>query len=559
MSNHRFLIAIVVFLIVGTVSPPLVSAQGQLGVKPKMVPLSETSDEFALIQKTIDNQLVLTPNESFFPALGLRASGQGNVDDIDGLNKGSAFSEITGWNTGESAEWGLLFEKRGRIEIRVVSHGGGQFAISLDNQEPASIAGESYKLSIADEGFHTLRLHCRQSQQETSVGRLLVTGEAVIGAGVVRKRWRPAAAHTKFKSSNAPKSIRLWIMEMDAVPNTLGFYSPITTPFGYYGPSWNADGTVKKGFNFSLWSYGRNQPEPPINQLSHLIAVGHPDASFSGFGHEGTGVKIREWEPLAGRQGQRQAIALRVEPGDKYDTYHSYFFASDEKRWQLFGSGKKYNKGKPLESLWVGSFVEVPGPSHVQRTGVYTRRMLYRGWVMDEDKNWYRLDRMTNGNIDRETALTHTNRGVTDNGWFFLETGGWTFRKPPNNGREIAIAETAKSEAAEYLMPNRLKALMSVPSTITPTKIERGRNGVEVDFTVRNFGQNSAVAIYWGSDEGLTFADRWQHSASVPNVREGTNRYSLPGVAADKPVYVRLLLKNELGKFWSNETIRITR
>ena len=151
---------------------------------------------------------------------------------------------------------------------------------------------------------------------------------------------------------------------------------------------------LNTGFNFSLWSYGRNQPEPPVEQLSHLIAIGNPNAKFGGFGHEGTGVKIRDWEPLKGRQGQRQTFALRVEPGDIYDTYYSYFFATDEDRWRLFGAGKKFNKRKPIKSLWVGSFVEVPGPPHVQRTGLNERRMCYRGWMMDADNRLHPIDRM---------------------------------------------------------------------------------------------------------------------------------------------------------------------
>ena len=56
---------------------------------------------------------------------------------------------------------------------------------------------------------------------------------------------------------------------------------------------------------------------------------------------KGTGVKIRDWEPLDGQQGQQQVIALRAEPGKVYDTYFSYFYASNEQRWRFFGAGKK--------------------------------------------------------------------------------------------------------------------------------------------------------------------------------------------------------------------------
>ena len=81
------------------------------------------------------------------------------------------------------------------------------------------------------------------------------------------------------------------------------------------------------GSIFSLWSYGRGQAEPPIEQLSHLLAIGNRDATFGGFGHEGTGVKIRDWDPLTGHKGQRQVLALRVVPSETYDTYYSYFIS----------------------------------------------------------------------------------------------------------------------------------------------------------------------------------------------------------------------------------------
>ena len=248
-------------------------------------------------------------------------------------------------------------------------------------------------------------------------------------------------------------------------------------------------------FDFSLWSFQRGKSEPPLEQLSHLLAIGNPKAKFSGFDHEGTGVKIRDWEPLKGRQGQRQTLALRVESGKKYDTYFSYFYATDEKRWRLFGVGNKYNKGKPLSSLWVGSFVEVPGPPPNQRTGAYTRTMRYRGWVMDEKQKWYPLDRMANGNINKQTGLTHTHRGITDDeGWFYLQTGGWTFREP--DGDDFFKAPPSRENPqVDYLDAEDLAYLQTVPSEIIGTKIEHSGSRARVTFTIRNLGDNAKVTL----------------------------------------------------------------
>ena len=338
------------------------------------------------------------------------------------------------------------------------------------------------------------------------------------------------------------------------MPGELNFYSPITTPFGYYGPTWQADGTVSASFNFSLWSFGRGKPAPPVEQLSHLLAVGHPEASFGAFDHEGSGVKIRNWEPLAGRQGQRQVLALRVEPGKTYDTYFSYFDAADEQRWKLFGVGNKYNNRKPLKSLWVGSFVEVPGPPHVQRTGPYRRVMRYHGWVMDADGSWHPLDRMTSGNINRETGLTHTDRDITEDGWFYLQTGGWAFRKT-KTGRDVQLDSKQPNSQADYLGWNDIALLTTVPSEITSLIVERAENRIRGTYSLRNAAQDPQVTLYWGTTESLTFADLWENKITLKAPHEGKNQFVIDNAPAGKTIFVRLLLKNGEGQFWTPTTL----
>lgn len=532
-------------------TPLLSFGEGQIGESPKFVPSKTNSEESYLVQQSKDGVLLLTPNEAFYPQLGLKAAGSASGEDFRGLNGGNQFAHIEGWDEGEEAEWGVLFAGAGKFEAALEAS-GGRFSLVVGDAPPKRLSGQATEFEVSEAGPVSIRLRGEDSGGKVEAVRL--SGPAVEGAAIIRKRWRPAAAHTKFSSSRGPEKVRLWIMEMDAVPGDLAFYSPITTPFGYYGPTWKADGTVNSGFNFSLWSFGRGKPEPPVEQLSHLIAIGNPDASFGGFDHEGTGVKIRDWEPLDGRQGQRQALALRVEPGEKYDTYHSYFFATDEKRWRLFGSGKKWNKGKPIENLWVGSFVEVPGPPPVQRTGLYERTMRYRGWVMDEGGKWYTLDQMQNGNVDKESGLTHTDRGMTEDGWFYMTTGGWVFRNPPNRGKAVKLSASGGRPDVDYLDPEDLEFLQGVPTSVEVTNIERRLDKARVTFQIDGVGDDAELFAYHGTKEGLTFVDRWSGSMKVSNPREGENQIVIEGVDSASPLHVRVFLKNEEGQFWSRET-----
>jgi hypothetical protein len=546
--------------------------QGQLGAELSWIPVSDAEDSFYMAQWTRDDRLLLTPNEVFFPKLGLRATGTGNVPDIDKLNGGNSFANIEEWDSGDVAQWGVYFQRTGEIKVRVCMSGvkpGNPFLLKLgESSSPISIdpivedpadgnaqCVATISMVVTEPGMQILNLTSQSVDANATLHWIEVSGAAVRGAAVLRKRWRPAAAHTKFTSSTVTGDVRMWVMELDAVPGDLGFYCPITTPFGYYGPTWNADGTVGSGFNFSLWSFGRDQAEPPVNQLAHLLAIGNRQATFGQFNHEGTGVKVRDWQPLAGRQGGRQTIALRVEPGPTHDTYFSYFYAADEKCWRLFAVGNDYNRGKPIRSLWVGSFVEVPGPPPVQRTGPYERTMRYRGWVMDAAGTWHRLDQMVNGNVDRESGLTHTARGVTEDGWFYLRTGGWTFRKASTD-QVLKLKTQQQSQHPDYLSRQDVAFLTSVPSAITASIGRRTRDHVDGKYYIQNLGDDATVTIFWGASEGLTFAERWENQLTIDSPQEGENDFVIETPSQSNPVSIRMLLRNSEGQFWTTNTLQ---
>ena len=78
-----------------------------------------------MAQRTDDGRLFLTPNESFFPKLGLAAEGKGPVPDVAQLNGGNSFNSITQWDEGDAAEWGMWLGKTGKVEIHVWTSGSG--------------------------------------------------------------------------------------------------------------------------------------------------------------------------------------------------------------------------------------------------------------------------------------------------------------------------------------------------------------------------------------------------------------------------------------------------
>ena len=570
---------------------------GQKTMPFEYVQVPDDPDSFYHVQRTRpgDNRLFLTANNVYFnPINRLVADGQGPEEIKEegvgvanfkgrGINQRASFAYIRRWNQGDRAVWGLWLENAGRLDVfmQTGNAAGANFSVNIDNQNKhftskadddggVRLAGHQ-TFDISKPGFYEITVECLNPDANNDVHLhwLELSGPAAVKGGVVRVRWRPSAAHAQFSSSKIDAPVRMWIMELDAVPGKHNFYGPLTTPFGYYGSSWWADGRVAPNLNFSLWSYGRHAEEPPIEMLSQIVAVGHPEARFGGFGHEGTGVKVRGWRPFEGRQGQRQAYALRVEPGkpsENYDTYYAYFYANDKRQWILYGIGENFNKGRadgrrgPADemSLRLGSFVEVVGGARRERTGIFERRQRYRGWLMDMHGQWFPVNRMTYGNVNNETGLTHTDRGVTADGWFWNQTGGWTWRKPRGVGGEFVINENpAQMTDVSYLQPDDMQALMSVPAEIEVTQITRDGASITIQFSIRNAGQRNEITAYWGPKDGRALQDRWAYSKVIArDVDEGTNEATIVkgDISADGDLYIRLFLKNDVGQFFSRQT-----
>lgn len=608
LKNISMLLLAACALATSTNARPVSSLSPDIGQLNAEFELQESLDESDLVyavQRTRDDRIFLTPDNGYLKCPVLHNGGEGVMQKLNdesdrqrgtrvfgrrGVNSGASHAFIHRWGGEEPvAQWGLWIERIGPVKLHINTGGatGAEFRVELDGDSASfkSAGGSddeihlaaSVELNVSRPGFHVLSIAgdknmSRDLARNVRLHWIELEGQAAENAAVARVRWRPAATHARFSSSrmDSSRKVRMWVIEQDGTPGEHGFYAPIVTPFGYYGSGWRADGTVGGGINFSLWSYGRHQDEPPIERLSQIIAIGDPSARFGGFGHEGTGVKIRGWSPLQGRNGQRQAFALRVEPGvptEYHDTYYAYFYANDLQQWVLYGVGENFNGGRfrgragsPEEmSMRIGSFVEVLGGPNRRRTGPYERRMRYRGWVMDEEENWYPIDRMTYGNINRQTGLTHTHRGIDEDGWFFNQTGGWALRRPdPEAGRFVAHPAPSKMTDVSYMTAEDMDRLMSLPSEVSVVRAAARGGRLRVQYEVENAGPKAKVTAFWGAEDARAIKSRW-HASEVltENASEGISLAEIGIGEIEGEVYVRLLLENSEGRFFSKETARI--
>ena len=179
--------------------------------------------------------------------------------------------------------------------------------------------------------------------------------------------------------------------------------------------------------------------------------------------------------------------------------------------------------------------------------------------MVQEDGQLLQLDTMSGGDVDKQTGLTYTHRGVTDDGWFFLRTGGLSFHKPLSaKGVELTKRNQLKDLPA-YLAPEHKNSLLGVPSDVTVQSAEGTAAGLEIAFQVESLGSNPELEVYWGTQDGLTFADRWEHSEPIPNIKEGKNEFTLKSTMPFNNAKLRLFLKNDDGQFWSAISTRVTK
>lgn len=557
---------------------------GQLRSAPKLFSggVDDQGREYYLTGQPAQNsKLILTASNGFFDHGTCRASGESSLPKTgdEALIKPN-FAKLDHWNSSQGTiRWHLWLAKPGVVRFNVnmrvakesagsrvnVAFAGESRKVTTTESSPGKPQTWNLKFEAAESGEHTLTLSAIEiAKPKLGVGELLtidVYGPAIKGAQLLRARWRPAAVHGGYSCSTVKQS-RMWVMTTRSTCD-FGSYSPITTPFGYYGTSFESDRRTKGGFNFSMWAARSGRRVPPLEEMPHLLAAGSPEADFSGFGHEGSGVKLRGWTPMLDRP-EVCVQALRVESDGSYDTYHGYFWNHPTKQWKLYAVGRKWNGGKAKEHLSPGSFCEIPGPPQVQRTGDLVREVRRRGWHYGEDGKWHAMDTFNCKSKGPANKFWRT----TNDGEFSMSTGGmrfFPFKQPSKLGTKNALPEFLSAEATKQLF--RLPADIGEIETT-----ERGNTGATISFSMNRTGANARAEIYYGESDCLTFAKRklhgternsvvsqstqannrsWSHSLQIGSLHEGTNHATLTGLKPKTNYFYRVLVTNDEGQVWA--------
>ncbi|MEM1296225.1 MAG: hypothetical protein AAGH89_12730, partial [Verrucomicrobiota bacterium] len=378
---------------------------GQLENAPVPIPggIDNEGRKYTYLGQLATNQkIILTASNGFFTNKTCIAKGESLLPKIGDEELIVPNFEYLDWKLAEgSLRWHILVKNPG--SVRFQAHLGtddGEAGVEV------SFAGQTKKVTTSKAGIdkpqpwdldfevkqpgeYELTLRATKLGSGNAVGRLHridAFGSAIEEAHLLRVRWRPAAAHGGYDTAKVNGAKLLVFTTRSMAP--VSSYSPITTPFGYYGTSFGSDGRSVGNFNFSMW--GKEGAASDLKTMPHLLGVGSPEGEFSGFGHEGSGVKPRGWEPMPDKP-ELVVQALRLVNDGNYDTYYGYYFDHPTTAWKFYGAGRKWHGGKPVQHLKLGSFCEVPGPPQSQRSGDIYREVRRQGWAWD-DGDWVALE-----------------------------------------------------------------------------------------------------------------------------------------------------------------------
>ena len=529
----------------------------------------------------ISQEIILDANNSFFSPKGtLKLYGEYAV--IDDFNRNKHYERIGSWrNKTDTIVWGLKNLKTGTLDVELFSsisenENNSEVSIFIDDVEKSLavkstnhmqdyISQGSLSFNINSKETHELKLLIKSQNTTEDFGevqKIVLSGSATENANVWIRRWRPAAIHGKFFTDDDTET-EISVYEISLLNPELDSYQVMTTEFGYIG-SPNAIGEGFTGLNFSLWSYDANDPTPPHDELSHLVAVGGITNRFGRYGHEGTGVKPRNFNPYNNYPGRTFSIALRKVPGEKYNTYWCYYLDYMDYRWKLYGCGKKLNSSSNLEHLKItGGFLEIVGPQNNSRTGHKKRAIEYRGWRMKSNGNWLPINKLEPAYVT--TDLSYKNwRTNSFSDRFIFEAGG--FADTGDNPGTIVLNDA--SPLPFYLENNYLEDLFKMPAIFTTLNKEANNTEAIITYEIESLGTDPEIKLYYGREYGLTegitqdylIDTKWEYEipVSIENLNDNRLSVNLTNLNPNTTYYYRLRIKNNKGITWSMDTENFT-
>lgn len=501
-----------------------------------------------------------------------------------------------------TARWHLWCSEPGEITATFYmtvpkEDAGHEWTIRIGEERQKLVAAESDKTSpqpqtltfkINKPGQIELIIDCTKDlpAPNTLIHRIALHGSAITTAKLIRARWRPAAEHVGYRAPDTCRQPHMWVFETEQLTSEGLSFSPISTPFGYFGTSFGVDGKIAPGmeFNFSMWVAGDDATHaPPNEQLPRLLATSIPIAEFSFFGTEGTGIKMRK--AVAYPDGADRAIqAMRIEYANGFWTFYGYFYDEKAEQWRLYAAGRKPLKPGQAEPdisagtlPRTGSFVEVPGPAWGQRSGDSVRTVRRRGWFFDQDDSLHRalmelppdakwLDPNFEYSEEQLKSILPTiDRFVPQRQFYMADYAehGWTAARVGGlvsyNKLEELLANThppvgKPGELPAYLQPEKIEQLYQLPYDIGEPKLQELQSThAEIEVPINGETQPDKALLYYGTHDGVTYPQRdirgvhatpamkdlfgptraWQQTAEPVDTTANHYRFKLTGLDAN--------------------------
>ena len=544
--------------------------------KSKEVGLITDSNNRTFRIQDCGNEVFLGPTEVFFNQTD--ALNNRNATSVtDALNQNKDFTHIGGLRNERDTMFWSFYLGEDTPELTIygslkTKNVGAELAVTIDNSFTEVItlqdAGDNYCFVLLvknlREGKHDLEMTIRTNDTDKSIAKvyyLKLVNEicTTVTNYAVRERWRPSAAHAKFYYNNTSNKTRAWVMEIKKEPS-LSCFSPMTAPFGYYGPVFsNKETDLSTSVNFSLWSFGKNDPEPPQHQFSRILAIGSPDGDFGEFTHEGTGVKIRNFNPWEKTNISKNYImALRFEEDESYYnkygdgrmyTFYSYFWNEIDSEWNLYGIGQTYFSNS-LNTLNCGSFVEVPGVAETQRTNHIVRKVTFKGYRMGlSSLVWNKLNKMKSLYYNDE----FTNKNWAVEGDKFVLSAGGLEQKYTSDIPLVNEIPDDGSEDPPYMNPDKLKVVeeFTLEPKIVSATINTTNKTINIGINVPLMSlESNTLTVYYGESDGLSIDRLWDGKQQFTQIPSGTTVLTVNYVDP-QPKYVRILVQNDTMQVWS--------
>lgn len=552
---------------------------------------TDVNDDRVILYLSDGNQITFPVNDAlllttrawqcFFDPLG-NLTVYGQVIDENTterfLNKGMEVEYVNRWErVNDTIIWGVHIPAAGRIFVTPVmgvlpTQAGSTIELKFGDQSQIIKTVSTGSLTtfkdqpqasfiITKAGFYQLCLVLKARKVNSgTVGYVkgcdIRGGVALKGASVEAKRWRPEAHHYGYSSTKGENDFVTMIVEQEVLSRDVNVYSPVTTPFGYSGVSWDAGGQQFGVLNFSLW----RDVTPDHTKWSHLIAVG-PGYAFGAFDHEGAGVKPRGPSPYAGYKIHRTAIAVTKRHGSPYTRYETHYLnPATGKDWLLFGVANDYTGQTAKSYLSVGGFIEITGNAVGTRTGHRPRILRYRSWGIRENGTVVPMDKFSH-----QAGIWYSNKNayIDNENYFVASAGGWGTGSLTNTPLVLKQGHSLP----EFMTPEKLKALTTMPATIAgeANPVEVTSTSAKVTITATDVGVNPIGEIYWGTNDELTFADdqigkyaQWQNRKIVSPPTLGNNTYEITDLRPNTKYYWRFSVKNNEGLTWIDNTYYFT-